>query len=58
MTEQRLNEILDEQKIIQYRAYFLEAMKRAVNEALDEVVENTDQFGHIHKSEILNLKVR
>lgn len=36
----------------------LQAMKQAVNEALEEVISNTDQFDHIHKDEILNLKVK
>lgn len=58
MTNDRLNEILDEQKIVRYRGHFLKAMKQAVNEVLEEVIANTDQFDHIHKDEILKLKVK
>lgn len=39
MTSERLNEILDEQKIVRYRQHFLKAMKQAVNEALDEAAD-------------------
>lgn len=56
MTEERIRDIIVENDV-HLTDVIIKAMKQAVNEALEEVVANTDQFDHI-KDEILNLKVK
>lgn len=66
MTHEDLLKILDDQKIVRYRDYFIKTMKAAVNQVLDEAAEkakviydnNDVLLAYVKKDSITSLKIK